>query len=377
MKIKPTFIALAVFCVLSGTTAVSAQSVVINKYYNSGVSATGSGGNDDAIELLVIGNGTSGSTANLVGLVIKDFSSSGASDGGGKFTINDVDPFRSLRAGTLVILRNNLTSTTSADTATGGSDFILDVNLRDTTLFTLVSGTFDIAGTEVVELKAAGSDVAGTVGAIHTFTAAGATSTNFTAAPAPKLAAASGNTGTGECAVALNSTSQLSDFNSTTDAAADVVGGSTTIPAAPNNTTNPPNQPRPVSPPAPPSSVCVFGFPNTTTNSTFINSLRGQPTAATVMIEGRVTTPDGTPLSGVTLRLDGSQQAVTLSDTDGSYRFESVEAGGIYTVSAGYRGFRFASNQFTFSDVQTNTVADFVASPIKGRSSRSRSSRSK
>ncbi len=374
MKIKPTFIALAVSCVLFGATAVSAQSVVINKYYNSGVSASGSGGNDDAIELLVVGNGTSGSTANLVGLVIKDFSGSGGSDGGGKFTVNDVDPFRSLRAGTLIILRNNLTSTTSADTATGGSDFVLDLNLRDTSLFTLDSGTFDIAGTEVVELKAAGSAVAGTVGAIHTFTAAGAASTNFAAAPTPKLAASTGNTGTGECAVALNSTSQLSDFNGT-DAAADVVGGSTTIPAAPNNTTNPPNQPRPASPPAPPSAICVFGFPNTTTNSTFINSLRGQPTADTVTIEGRATTPSDAPLSGVTVRLTGSQQDVTTTDADGHYRFEGIEVGGIYTVSASHRGYRFASSQRTFGDVQTNTVADFVASPIKGRSSRSRFSR--
>ncbi len=99
------------------------------------------------------------------------------------------------------------------------------------------------------------------------------------------------------------------------------------------------------------------------------------PTADTVTIEGRVTTPDGTPLSGVTLRLSGSQQAVALTDDDGGYRFESVEVGGIYTVSASHRGYRFASSQRTFGDVQTNTVADFVASPIKGRSSRSRFSR--
>ncbi len=96
------------------------------------------------------------------------------------------------------------------------------------------------------------------------------------------------------------------------------------------------------------------------------------PTADTVTIEGRVTTAQGAPLSGVTIRLAGTEQSVTTTDADGRYSFEGVEVGGIYTVYASHRGYRFIQSAQTFGDVQTNTVADFVAAPIKRRSLRSR-----
>ena len=52
-----------------------AQSVVINKYFNSG----GASGAGDVVELLVIQDGL-----DMRGMIIKDFSSSMANDGGGK-----------------------------------------------------------------------------------------------------------------------------------------------------------------------------------------------------------------------------------------------------------------------------------------------------
>ncbi|MCP9496367.1 MAG: carboxypeptidase-like regulatory domain-containing protein [Pyrinomonadaceae bacterium MAG19_C2-C3] len=95
------------------------------------------------------------------------------------------------------------------------------------------------------------------------------------------------------------------------------------------------------------------------------------PTADEVLIEGRVTNARGVPIGGVTLRLSGSRQAVTRTNDDGFYRFEGVEVGGLYTVTAVSRGFSFSPRTLTFGDVQTNTVADFTATPpSKGRRSR-------
>jgi hypothetical protein len=118
--------------------------------------------------------------------------------------------------------------------------------------------------------------------------------------------------------------------------------------------------------------------PTTLVSSAINTAFRGvalapiSPTADTVTIEGRVTTANGAPLSGVTVRLAGTEQSVTTTDADGRYSFEGVEVGGIYTVYASHRGYRFIQSARTFGDVQTNTVADFVAAQVKGRSIRSR-----
>ncbi|MCP9495297.1 MAG: carboxypeptidase-like regulatory domain-containing protein [Pyrinomonadaceae bacterium MAG19_C2-C3] len=125
---------------------------------------------------------------------------------------------------------------------------------------------------------------------------------------------------------------------------------------------------------AAPSTTVAITIATAATNTTFRGVALAplNPTADTVTIEGRATTANGAPLSGVTLRLAGTQQSVTMTDADGHYRFEGVEVGGIYTVSASHRGYRFAVSRRTFGDVQTNTVADFIAAPIKKRSLRSR-----
>ncbi|NPV10669.1 MAG: T9SS type A sorting domain-containing protein [Ignavibacteria bacterium] len=206
------------------------QSVVINKFYNSGNSS----GVDDAVELLVIEK-----DLNMSGMILKDFSSSMNNDNGGKYLFKDVELWQKVPAGTLIIIRVNSLSN-DLDT----SDFVLNVGLKDTAYFQqLGTGTFDLATTELVMIKAAGSDISGVDGCIHAF-GSGTAGTFFNLAPEPKLRS-TGTTGTGKFAFAKNSNSLLSDFNGTD---------------------------------ADTSSSLVLGEPNNQSNSLFINLLRSGQT---------------------------------------------------------------------------------------------------
>src|ERR1700755_2864383 len=132
MKRAATAIAAVFLCLLVCASA-SAQSVVVNKYFNSGTTA-------DIVELLVIQD-----ALDMRGMYIKDFSSNMANDGGGKYQFSTNALWSSVPAGTLIVLRNN---NSAADTTVGGGDFNLDLGLQNTTYFTNAGGTFDIATTE-------------------------------------------------------------------------------------------------------------------------------------------------------------------------------------------------------------------------------------
>lgn len=207
-------------------------SVVINKTLNSGLGA----GADDVVELLVIGDGSVGSTADLRGMILKDYSSSVGSDGGGSYTFSNDPVWESVTAGTLIVLTKSATAAEDLD----GSDFLIRANLQNATLFT-EAGAFDVAGTEMVQIKPSGAAIAGSGGAIHSFSF-GATSAVFVVgAPMPKLVGSS----SGSFQVATNGNGVLADFNGS---------GITTSASAP-----------------------VVGIPNNASNAAFIASLRGAP----------------------------------------------------------------------------------------------------
>lgn len=215
-------------CLFIFLTLINAfsQSVVINKFYNSGRT----NGVDDAVELLVIEK-----NLNMSDMIIKDFSSSMGNDNGGKYIFKEADLWSKLPSGTLIVIKVD-TLSTDLDT----TDFLLVVGLKDTTLFQQTgSGTFDIATTELVMIKASGSDPAGSSGSIHCF-GSGTAGTFFTQAPEPKLRSTV-TTSTGKFAFAKNSNSALSDFNGLD---------------------------------ADTSSFLTLGQPNNQTNAVFINKLR-------------------------------------------------------------------------------------------------------
>jgi CSLREA domain-containing protein len=85
------------------------------------------------------------------------------------------------------------------------------------------------------------------------------------------------------------------------------------------------------------------------------------PTAAPAIISGRITTADGTPVSGATISLSGSQSGKTITDSTGFYRFSMTEAGGFYTVTPARANYRFTPASSSFSLVANKTDAVFTA----------------
>lgn len=436
-RLRP-FIISTVLCLLAFVSA-NAQSVVVNKYFNSGTTA-------DIVELLVIQN-----NLDMRGMFVKDFSSNMANDGGGKVQFSNDTLWSSLPSGTLIVLRNN---NSAADVTVGSGDFNLDVGLQNTTYFTSAGGTFDIATTEMVMIKTAASGAAGVTGSIHAL-AGGTAGAQFTAAPNPKLRS-TGTSGTNQFIFANSSTQTLADFDGT-DATGAATGLTFGVGNNANNTAyiNTLRNPGPASEPTVQASNVTFsnisatsltvswtngngqsrlvlarqgaavdavpvdgtsytpnaafgsgsqitggssgvnyvvfagagnsvnitglqpstsyhfavfdfnGF-NASTNYLTTNPGTGsQLTAAAFQISGTVRNVGNTGLSGITLSLSSGDTdlATTVTDANGAYSFQTVSAGGDYTVTPSATGFTFTPPSISFTALSGNQVANFTATP--------------
>jgi hypothetical protein len=87
------------------------------------------------------------------------------------------------------------------------------------------------------------------------------------------------------------------------------------------------------------------------------------PTAAPATISGRITTPDGAPLAGVLIQLGGAQSRKSITDANGSYRFDNVDSGGFYTVTPSRLNYHFDPDNRSFSLLANVTDAVFTATP--------------
>ena len=265
-------------CVGLLATAAMGQSVVINEFRNDA---------PDAIELVVVTDGL-----NMQGMILKDYSSSGANDGGGAFTFSSDSLWASVPAGTIIVLQKTNTTT---DVTVGGGDYNLAVGLQNTTYFTAGSNNFDVSTEEIVQIKAAGSGQGGSTGAIHSFATAGA-GAQYTSAPTPKLKASTGNTAFSNSVVANNATAALTDFNGT-----DATGGNTT------------------------GTIGTF---NNANNKTFIEGLRGPATFGVTFDQ----------TSGFTIE-EGTSDVITATAANGtapySYVWSSTLGASYYTTNAG------------------------------------------
>lgn len=174
-------------------------SVVINKYLNGGT---------DVIELLVTGDGVVGSRVDLRGMVLKDFTLGMNEDQGGKFIFSDAPLWASVRPGTLLVLSAGQQEIEDLDPA----DFVLRVNLGSSTWFSMASGGFDIANTDMVMLKAHGTGVDGVAGGIHALAtgSSGAQYTGFLGRKTKARQAMSSNRG--YYVYVANPDSQLLDY---------------------------------------------------------------------------------------------------------------------------------------------------------------------
>lgn len=178
--------------------------VLVNKYVNAAV---------DKVQLLVVGDNTPGSAADLRGMIVKDFSTSMANDSGGKFLFTTNALWSSVRAGTFIALSAGSTQPEDVDPA----DFYLAVNLGNTNYFVNGGGSFDISTTDMLMVKQAGSGVSGVAGGIHAL-AGGTAGAQFTTFTGAKLLT-SGTSGTELGVMALNSSSVLGDYGTSGAAA--------------------------------------------------------------------------------------------------------------------------------------------------------------
>ena len=95
--------------------------------------------------------------------------------------------------------------------------------------------------------------------------------------------------------------------------------------------------------------------------SPFVIAEAVTPSAAPANISGRVTTSDGAPVAGVTIRLSSSQSTETITGIDGSYRFDNVETNGFYTITPSLANYTFSPPNRSFSLLGVHTEASFTA----------------
>ena len=97
------------------------------------------------------------------------------------------------------------------------------------------------------------------------------------------------------------------------------------------------------------------------TLSPFTAAVSAAPTAAPATISGSITAPDGAPLAGVTVNLNGSNSRKTITDGNGNYRFESVNTGDFYTVTPARVNYHFDPDNRSFSLIGNKTDAVFTS----------------
>ncbi len=85
------------------------------------------------------------------------------------------------------------------------------------------------------------------------------------------------------------------------------------------------------------------------------------PTTAT--ISGTVTTPDSSPLSGVTVQLSGPTTTKAITDSNGFYRFDNVAVQNFYTVTPARVNYTFNPGNLSFTLTDNKTDAVFTATP--------------
>ena len=85
------------------------------------------------------------------------------------------------------------------------------------------------------------------------------------------------------------------------------------------------------------------------------------PTAANGIVSGRITDQNGTPVGGVVVSLSGTQNRRIITDTNGNYRFDSVETNGFYSVTPSLVNYHFSPALRSFSQLGNSTNAVFTA----------------
>lgn len=99
----------------------------------------------------------------------------------------------------------------------------------------------------------------------------------------------------------------------------------------------------------------------TITDTQFNLSVALTPTAADATVGGRIVDTNGNPVEGVSVRITGTQNRLTVTDADGNYRFDNVETEGFYTLVPSRANYVFGPAQRSFSQLGEHTDATFNA----------------
>ncbi|MDQ2855569.1 MAG: DUF4214 domain-containing protein, partial [Acidobacteriota bacterium] len=88
------------------------------------------------------------------------------------------------------------------------------------------------------------------------------------------------------------------------------------------------------------------------------------PTATNGVVSGRIAATDGQPISGAVVSLNGAQSRKTITDVNGNYHFDNVEASGFYTVTPSRANYSFSPGNRAFSLIGSRGEASFTAMAI-------------
>jgi uncharacterized delta-60 repeat protein len=77
-------------------------------------------------------------------------------------------------------------------------------------------------------------------------------------------------------------------------------------------------------------------------------------------IGGRITDASGNPVEGVAIRMTGTQNRLTITDSQGNYRFDNVTINGVYTVTPSRANFSFGPPSRSFVHSGSHTDASFI-----------------
>jgi hypothetical protein len=87
-------------------------------------------------------------------------------------------------------------------------------------------------------------------------------------------------------------------------------------------------------------------------------------TVATYTISGRVTNGGGAAIAGVTVSLNGTSGATTMTDAAGNYSFANLAAGGNYTVTPSKSGSNFTPGSRSYANLAGNQTSDFRGTAV-------------
>jgi len=95
-------------------------------------------------------------------------------------------------------------------------------------------------------------------------------------------------------------------------------------------------------------------------------ALGGSATAAERSVNGTITDANGSPVSGVTIHLSGTQSREAITNNSGKYSFDNVETNGFYTVTPSRANYTFSPANRSFSLLGVHTEASFTATANNG-----------